>query len=169
MPYIVDIGGAPANEPCAQLGQTQRFDLLNKLEVLAYKYAIIARYGEPPAGCRLSGLANRHDFGTYTTLVLHVENELDEAVADYAERVEEGLGTWLEAGFRAPVTYDDATAVEIRDDPIELLVGALHVTRPGPDGRFPIPDFETLHRNLTTAFPGEAEIARARLTEAANA
>ena len=169
MPYIVDIGGAPANEPCVQLGQTHRFDLLNKLEVLAYKYAIIARYGEPPAGCRLSGLANRHDFGTYTTLVLHVENELDEAVADYAERVEEGLGTWLEAGFRAPVTYDDATAVEIRDDPIELLVGALHVTRPGPDGRFPIPDFETLHRNLTTAFPGEAEIARARLTEAANA
>lgn len=169
MPYIVDIGGAPANEPCAQLGQTQHFDLLNKLEVLAYKYAIIARYGEPPAGCRLSGLANRHDFGTYTTLVLHVENELDEAVADYAERVEEGLGTWLEAGFRAPVTYDDATAIEIRDDPIELLVGALHVTRPGPDGRFPIPDFETLHRNLTAAFPGEAEIARARLTEAATA
>lgn len=169
MPYIVDIGGAPANEPCVQLGQTHRFDLLNKLEVLAYKYAIIARYGEPPAGCRLSGLANRHDFGTYTTLVLHVENEVDEAVADYAERVEEGLGTWLEAGFRAPVTYDDATAVEVRDDPIELLVGALHVTRPGPDGRFPVPDFETLHHNLTAAFPGAAEIARARLTEAANA
>ena len=52
MPYFVDIGGTPANEPCAQLGQTPNFDVLNKLEVLAYKYAIIARYGSPPAGCR---------------------------------------------------------------------------------------------------------------------
>ena len=32
MPYIVDIGGAPANEPCAQLGQTHRFEVLNKLD-----------------------------------------------------------------------------------------------------------------------------------------
>ena len=76
MPYFVDIGGTPANEPCAQLGQTPNFDVLNKLEVLAYKYAIIARYGSPPAGCRLTGLSNRHDFGRYVSLVLHVENEL---------------------------------------------------------------------------------------------
>lgn len=48
MPYFVDIGGTPANESCAQLGQTPNFDVLNKLEVLAYKYAIIARYGAPP-------------------------------------------------------------------------------------------------------------------------
>jgi len=169
MPYFVDIGGTPANEPCAQLGQTPNFEILNKLEVLAYKYAIIARYGVPPPGCRLTGLSNRHDFGRYVSLVLHVENELDDQVRAYAETVEEGLSTWLEAGFRAPVEYDDATPTVITTDPIEILVSALHVTRPGPDGRFPVADFATLHGNLTAAFPGEAAIAAARLTEAAAA
>lgn len=169
MPYFVDIGGTPANEPCAQLGQTPNFDVLNKLEVLAYKYAIIARYGSPPAGCRLTGLSNRHDFGRYVSLVLHIENELDEAVSAYAEAIEEGLGTWLEAGFRAPVDYDDATATIVQSDPLEILISAFHVTRPSPDGSFPIADFETLHRNLTAAFPDEAAVASARLTEAATA
>lgn len=169
MPYFVDIGGAPANEDCAQLGQTPDFDALNKLEVLTYKYAIIARYGAPPPGCRLSGLANRHDFGTYVTLVLHVENELDEAVRTYAEAVEEGLETWLEAGFRAPVNYDDATPTQVHSDPSEILISAFHVTRPGADGRFPVADFETLHTNLAAAFPDEAAVARARLTKAATA
>lgn len=169
MPYFVDIGGTPANEACAQLGQSPDFDVLNKLEVLAYKYAIIARYGPPPPGCRLTGLFNRHDFGRYVSLVLHIENELDDAVRAYAEAVEEGLGTWLEAGFRAPVEYDDATPTIVQADPIEILVSAFHVTRPSSDGRFPIADFETLHRNLSAAFPDEAAIASARLTEAATA
>lgn len=169
MPYFVDIGGAPANEDCAQLGQTPRFEILNKLEVLAYKYAIIARYGAPPPGCRLTGLSHRHDFGCYVTLVLHVENEFDEAVRAYAGAVEEGLGSWIEAGFRAPVAYDDATPTEVRADPVEILVSALLTTRPEADGRFPISDFEALHTNLSNAFPDEAAIARARLNEAANA
>lgn len=169
MPYFVDIGGTPANESCAQLGQTPNFDVLNKLEVLAYKYAVIARYGAPPPGCRLTGLSNKHDFGRYVSLVLHVENELDDAVRHYAEAVDEGLGTWLEAGFRAPVEFDDATPSVIRSDPVEILVSAFHVTRPGPDGRFPIPDFETLHSNLAAAFPDEAAIAAARPNEAAPA
>lgn len=169
MPYFVDIGGTPANESCAQLGQTPNFDVLNKLEVLAYKYAIIARYGAPPPGSRLTGLSNQHDFGRYVSLVLHVEDELDDAVRNYAQTVEEGLATWIEAGFRAPVEYDDATPRLIQSDPVEILVSAFHVTRPGPDGRFPIPDFETLHSNLAAAFPDEAAIAAARLTEAATA
>lgn len=169
MPYFVDIGGTPAEEPCAQLGQTPNFDVLNKLEVLAYKYAIIARYGPPPPGCRLTGLSNRHDFGRYVSLVLHVEDELDDTVREYAEAVEDGLATWLDAGFRAPVEYDDATAITVQADPIEILVSAFHVTRPGSDGRFPVPDFETLHRNLSAAFPDEAAIAAARLTEAVSA
>ena len=32
MPYFVDIGGTPANEPCAQLGQTPNFDSKRGLE-----------------------------------------------------------------------------------------------------------------------------------------
>lgn len=48
MSYIIDIGGAPANEDCAQLGQTPDFEAVNTFEVLAYKLAIIAHHGTPP-------------------------------------------------------------------------------------------------------------------------
>jgi hypothetical protein len=68
MSYIIDIGGAPANEDCAQLGQTPDFEAVNTFEVLAYKLAIIARHGMPPAGCKLGPHTNRHDFGVYGRL-----------------------------------------------------------------------------------------------------
>mgnify|MGYP000999456394 CR=1 FL=1 len=44
MPHIFDLGGAPANEECAQLGQTIDFEAANTLEVMTYKLAIIARH-----------------------------------------------------------------------------------------------------------------------------
>ena len=166
MPYFLDLGAGPAEEDCAQLGQTPDFDTLNRLEIEAYKCALIARYGAPPPGCRLAGLSNRHDFGRYVTLVLHIENELDEAVAAYAADVEEGLGTWIEAGFTAPVRYDGECPTVERYDPSDLIVGALLTTRPDADGRFPVPDFATLHANLAAAFPAEAAAAAARLTTA---
>ena len=167
MPYFLDLGAGPAEEDCAQLGQTPDFDTLNRLEIEAYKCARIARYGTPPRGCRLAGLSNRHDFGRYVTLVLHIENELDEAVAAYAERVEEGLATWVEAGFTAPVIYNGQCPTVARHDPSEIIIGALTTTRPGPDGQFPVADFATLHGNLVAAFPAEAAIAAARLNASA--
>lgn len=166
MPYFLDLGAGPAEEDCAQLGQTPDFDTLNRLEIEAYKCALIARYGQPPTGCRLAGLSNRHDFGRYVTLVLHIENELDEAVAAYAEAVEEGLGRWIEAGFTAPVTYEGECPVVTRHDPSEIVIGALMTTRPGPDGHFPVADFAALHRNLAAAFPAEAGEAASRLAAA---
>lgn len=164
MAHIIDLGGAPASEDCAQLGVTEEFDTVNGYEVFAYKLAIIARFGEPPAGCRLKPLANRHDFGTYRTLSLRVDDEEDEKVQAYATAVEEGLGTWIEAGFSPPVSYAGSNATIHRLDPTELLIGALQTTRPDADGRFPIPDFEALHTNLAAAFPHEAELARTRLS-----
>lgn len=162
MSNIIDLGGAPANEDCAQLGQTPDFDTANAHEVFAYKLAIIARFGEPPAGCRLKPLANRHDFGTYRTLSLRIDDEEDEKVAAYVDAVEDGLGSWLEAGFSPPITYEGSVATIHQLDVTELLIGALQTTRPNPDGRFPIPDFEVLHTNLASAFPEEAALARAR-------
>ena len=163
MPYIIDIGGAPANEDCAQLGQTPDFANVNTFEVFAYKLAIIARYGTPPAGCRLGPHSNRHDFGTYRTLVLHVDDELNEAVQAYAEAVEEGLGSWVEACFSPPVTYEGAAATIPRTAHEDLVVGALMTSRPSADGSFAIPDFETIHTNLSAAFPEQAEAARIKL------
>lgn len=163
MSYIIDIGGAPANEDCAQLGQTRDFDTVNTFEVFAYKLAIIARHGMPPEGCKLTAHANHHDFGTYCTLALKIEDEDDEAVQAYAEAVEEGLGSWVEAGFAPPVAYDGSVATIGRTDPSELVIGALLTTRPNPDGTFAVKDFATLHANLAAAFPQQAEAARQRL------
>lgn len=166
MSHIIDLGGAPANEDCAQLGQSPDFDTLNTLEVMAYKLAIIARHGMPPEGCKLTVHNNLHDFGCYRTLALRVEDEESEAVGAYAEAVEEGLGSWIEAGFTAPVDYSGRSPVIERRDTAELVIGALLTTRPGPDGTFPIADFAILHGNLAAAFPEQAEAARQRLTAA---
>lgn len=166
MSHIIDLGGAPANEDCAQLGQTPDFETLNTLEVMTYKLAIIARHGMPPEGCKLVVHNNRHDFGCYRTLALRVEDEDSEAVEAYAEAVEEGLGSWIEAGFTAPVDYSGSVAKVDRSDPSELVIGALLTTRPNADGTFPITDFATLHGNLAAAFPEQAEAARQRLTAA---
>ena len=165
MSDIIDLGGAPAEEDCAQLGRTPDFEAVNAYEVFAYKLAIIARYGQPPAGCRLKPLANPHDFGVYRTLSLRIE-EADEAVQTYAEAVENGLARWLDGGFAPPISYEGSVATILRPDVTELVIGALQTTRPGPDGSFPVADFETLHTNLATAFPDEAAIARARLATA---
>ena len=166
MPYFIDLGGAPANEDCAQLGHTPDFDAVNAFEVAAYRVAMIARFGAPPPGCRLTALANRHDFGMYRTLVLHVEDELNDAVRAYAGDVENGLGRWLDAGLAPPVSYAGPIATIPRHGTTELVIGALLTTRPNPDGTFVIADFRTLHRNLSDAFPDEANTARARLDPA---
>ena len=167
MPDIIDLGGAPAEAECAQLGQTTNFAAVNTFEVEVYRLAIIARYGPPPAACRLAELANDHDFGTYRTLTLRVADDAGPEAQAYADTVEPGLGTWLEAGFAPPVTYAGKTATIPRRDSVELVIGALHASRPDADGRFAVPDFEVIHGNLTRAFPEIAETARARMTEAA--
>jgi len=117
-------------------------------------------------GCKLIVHNNRHDFGLYRTLALRVDDEESEAVDAYAEAVEPGLGSWIEAGFTAPVAYAGKIATIERSQHAELVIGALLTTRPNPDGTFPIADFATLHGNLAAAFPEQAETARQRLTAA---
>lgn len=95
--------------------------------------------------------------------MLHVENELDAAVRAYAEKVEEGLGSWLEAGITPPVSYEGTLATIAHRDRAELIIGALQTTRPDADGSFPLAGFVVLHRHLSEAFPAEAATARARL------
>jgi len=163
LPYTIDIGAAPANADCAQLGQTPDFERINRFEIDAYRIGIIAVYGMPPEGCRLTSKANRHDFGTYRTLVLTIDDESDPAVAAYAEAVEDGLGSWIEAAIATPVEYDGNVATIPRPSLDEVTISALLSTRPGPSGSFAIPAFETIHANLSAAFPTLAAAARARL------
>ncbi|WP_066722014.1 hypothetical protein [Sphingomonas pituitosa] len=165
MPHIIDIGGTPANENCAQLGQTEDFERLNRLEVAAYKAALIGRFGPPPEGCELVELRNPHDFGRYFTLGIRIADE-DAAIAaaaSYIEQVENGLGTWLEAGFTAPVSYDDAgNAVQVRELS-DVIVSALLITRPTTDGVFAIPENAVVYQNLVDAYPAVAAIAASQL------
>ena len=67
---IHELGAGPADEPCAQLGQSADFVEANTLELLAYKAAIIALNGEPPLPLGFALVPNAHDFGTYRTLWL---------------------------------------------------------------------------------------------------
>lgn len=163
MTHVIDLGAAPAHENCAQLGRSPDFDMLNRLEIETYKHALVARHGPPPAGCRFTLRVNHHDFGTYRELGLRLDDDADEAAQDYAERVEEGLATWSEAGFRAPVSYDGPLPVVVHASAGDAVIAALMTTRPSPDGSYPIPDFATLHANLAAAFPAEVGAARARL------
>ena len=168
MPDVIDLGGAPANEDCAQLGHTHDFERLNRLEVSAYRAAIIARFGPPPDGCAFVTLSNPHDFGIYRTLGLRVDAgaaRRTEAVARYAEAVQDGLGSWIEACFAAPVRYDGGGAPTIDRDSIDdIVTGVLLATRPS-SGRFPVADFEQLHTNLAAAYPRSAEAAKRILEE----
>ncbi|WP_066119395.1 hypothetical protein [Blastomonas sp. CCH9-A1] len=157
MPITIDLGGAPANEDCAQLGHTPDFAAVNRLEVDAYRAALIALFGTPPEGCTLTAQPNHHDFGTYTTLALVIGDDADLGPARaYAEAVEDGIGSWLEAGMAPPVTYDDAEAVCHKASIADVVLGALQTTRPDARGNFPLPAFAIIHRNLSAAYPDEA-------------
>ena len=102
MSYIIDIGGAPANEDCAQLGQTPDFEAVNTFEVLAYKLAIIARHGMPPAGCKLGPHTNRHDFGVYRTLADDVRCTVIEACGHFVPEEAPSKLTALLTAFLEP-------------------------------------------------------------------
>lgn len=108
MPDAVDLGGAPADKDCAQLGQTEDFARLNRLGVATYRAAMIARFGQPPEGAFVT-LANRHDFGIYRTLGLTIDAgpaRSNTAVLAYSQAVQDGLSSWVEAGFAPPVRYE---------------------------------------------------------------
>ena len=46
--WTLDLGGAPWNEDCAQIGHTPNFDLVNTAEAMLYRAALIAVAGLPP-------------------------------------------------------------------------------------------------------------------------
>lgn len=156
MARVIDIGAAPANADCAQLGHTRDFAKINALEVKLYGAAIRARFGNPPPGCELRSIANHHDFGTYRTLALGIAAEGEDCpkVACYAADVGDGLASWLEAGFAPPIAYrGDGTADTAGRGFDDIVMGALRTTRPNPDGSWPVADFAVLHANLAAAYP----------------
>ena len=82
--WTLDLGGAPWNEDCAQIGHTLNFDLVNTAEAMLYRAALIAVAGFPPAGITLRIKANAHDFGTYRTVEARIDDDQDGSSAKTA-------------------------------------------------------------------------------------
>ncbi|WP_199183719.1 hypothetical protein [Novosphingobium sp. HII-3] len=156
MPYTVDIGAVPYNEDCAQLGQTQNFDTINQMEVRLYRAAIIAVHGVPPEGVTLRSKANRHDFGTYRELVAEITDAAqdDPVATEYINKVEDGVPSWLSAGFAPPIQYGSDGTADLGGRTFDEIVrGAMMTTRARDDGSFFPKNNETLHGNLRAGFP----------------
>jgi hypothetical protein len=120
------IGGAPSDEPCAQTGITSNWVTLQQLECTVYRAALIARFGVPPEVARFAIKTHNHDFGSYAQVEIVFDRDDADSVA-YFERVEDGLSTWLEANFTAPVDYDERAQERVgsRRDAGDVIAAAL--------------------------------------------
>lgn len=150
--WLLDLGAGPANEPCAQLGCTPGFAALNRLELGAFEAAIIALNGPPPVGLGFASRANAHDFGTYWTLWIVAEDgaALPAAADSWLDDLVVPL-SWISAGLPPPVRYEGARVIEQRPL-LDVVTGALRITRPAADGSFFPPENALLHRNLLAAY-----------------
>jgi len=158
--WTLDLGGAPWNEDCAQIGHTPNFDLVNTAEAMLYRAALIAVAGPPPPGVTLRIKANAHDFGTYQTVEASIDNEQDDGShASYLEALETGIAFWHQAGFAPPEFGKLTVSDQLVSFVVEAVASALRITRPSSTGTFFPESSGPIHRNLTAAFPEAAQRA----------
>ncbi len=91
----MSIGSTPHNEDCAQLGVTESYDKMARLECLAFVSQLKRLNGNPPEGLGFRITNNAHDFGNYLDVTV-VFDEDDEDQLNYAYKCEEGLDNWDE-------------------------------------------------------------------------
>ena len=158
--WTLDLGGAPWNEDCAQIGHTQNFDLVNTAEAMLYRAALIAVAGPPPAGITLRIKANAHDFGTYRTVEASIDDEQDDGShASYIETLETGFAFWHQAGFAPPGFGKLTASSQLAGFVVDAVASALRITRPSSTGAFFPESSGPIHRNLNAAFPEAAQRA----------
>jgi hypothetical protein len=158
------IGGAPSGEPCAQTGITSNWATLQQLECTVYRAALIARFGVPPEGARLAIKSHNHDFGSYAQVEIVFDRDDADSVA-YFERVEDGLSTWLEANFSAPVDYDEHAqeCVGSRRDAGDVITAALMTSQQLINSGHATDRERDAARYLSAAYPACAAEAASRL------
>ncbi len=89
----IDIGPEPCMEDGPQLGQ-DNYPAEAQKSCHRFIRTIRKALGEEPAGARLAVKSKPHDFGTYYSVVCHLDDE-DEEAAAYAFRCEaEAPGEW---------------------------------------------------------------------------
>ena len=98
----LDLGCAPSDEDCAQVGVDDNYPVRAKRECRALINQFKRMCGDPPAGARFRIMANPHDFGTYYSVVVDFDPE-DQHAVTYAYRCDE----------EAPDQWDMAARLEL--------------------------------------------------------
>jgi hypothetical protein len=99
MNEFIDIGPAPPEAACAQVGRDDYWDRAPR-ECWAYIGLLRRALGPEPDGARLAVKSNPHDFGTYLSVVCWYEPANKQAI-DYAFRCEsDGPVEWDEQARR---------------------------------------------------------------------
>ena len=87
MDYL-DLGSAPSDEDCAQLGVDAEYHVRARRECRALIHQFMRICGEPPPGAYFRIHENPHDFGTYLSIAIHFDPQDEDAIA-YAYRCDE--------------------------------------------------------------------------------
>jgi hypothetical protein len=101
MDYL-DLGSAPSNERCAQLGVDTNYVDRARSECRALINQLKRLCGDPPLGARFRIVGNEHDFGTYYSVVIDFDPNNETAV-EYAHRCD----------AQAPDHWDMAARLEL--------------------------------------------------------
>lgn len=98
---FIEIGPAPFEEDCAQVGDPD-YQRQATAECRAFIEAIRRKLGPEPEGAYLKVKWFDHDFGSYCQVVCFFEDDNPQAV-DYAYKCEaEAPATWEEVGMTPP-------------------------------------------------------------------
>jgi hypothetical protein len=102
----IEIGSAPCDEECAQVGSAD-YPERSRAECRAFINQIKRVMGEPPEGVSLFIKSNSHDFGTYREVAVKVTGVLTEDASEKA----------LEYAYRcesaSPTEWDDEARAEL--------------------------------------------------------
>lgn len=164
----VHLGPVPVAEARAQFGRTPAYDRFALLEANVHRAAVIASSGPPPPGASLRGEGRTTDRARHYDLVGRYDDD-DPAARAWARRIDRRLSRWADAGFLAPVRYDDAhrpREIVYRDhfDAARRVIVTL--ARRAIDGRGTEQEMTALAR-LRRAYPREADDAEQLLRQLA--
>lgn len=84
----VNVGSTPADEECAQVGDTD-YGTRSRKECAAYIKQLRRQFGPEPNGAMLSAKTFAHDFGSYREVVCYYNDRIDGAI-NYAFNIENG-------------------------------------------------------------------------------
>ena len=94
----LDLGSAPSDEDCAQLGVDDNYVARAKRECRALINQFKRICGDPPPGAHFRIMANPHDFGTYYSVAIHFDPNDQDAVAFAYRCDEESPSEWASGG-----------------------------------------------------------------------